>query len=56
MAIIELTREGRKMNRLHRYFHDQMLYAIGEEFSDDEMDYLLRCIRKLNTFFEEKSE
>ena len=56
VAIVELTREGRKMNRLHRYFHEQMLYAIEEEFSEEEMDYLLRCIRKLNTFFEEKSE
>ena len=56
VAIIELTREGRKMNRLHRYFHEQMLYAIGEEFSEEEMDYLLRCIRKLNAFFEDKSE
>ena len=56
VAIIELTREGRKMDRLHRYFHEQMLYAIGEEFSEDEMECLLRCIRKLNVFFEEKSE
>ena len=55
VAIVELTREGRKMNRLHRYFHEQMLYAIGEEFSEEEMDYLLRCIRKLNTFFEDKN-
>lgn len=56
VTIVELTREGRKMNRLHRYFHEQMLYAIEEEFSDEEMEYLIRCIRKLNTFFEEKSE
>ena len=56
VTFVELTREGRKMNRLHRYFHEQMLYAIEEEFSDEEMEYLIRCIRKLNTFFEEKSE
>ena len=56
VTFVELTREGRKMNRLHRYFHEQMLGAIGEEFSEEEMDYLLRCIRKLNAFFEEKSE
>ena len=56
MTFVELTREGRKMNRLHRYFHEQMLSAIGEEFSETEMEYLLRCIRKLNAFFEEKSE
>ena len=56
VTFVELTREGRKMNRLHRYFHEQMLSAIGEEFSEAEMEYLLRCIRKLNAFFEEKSE
>ena len=56
VAYVELTREGRKMNRLHRYFHEQMLGAIDEEFSEEEMEYLLRCIRKLNMFFKEKSE
>ena len=56
VTIVELTREGRKMNRLHRYFHEQMLNAIGEEFSEEEMDYLVRCIRKLNTFFDDKNE
>ena len=56
VTIVELTREGRKMNRLHRYFHEQMILSVGEEFSEEEMELLLRCIRKLNTFFEEKSE
>ena len=27
---------------------------IGREFDDEELDCLLRCIRKLNTFFEDK--
>jgi DNA-binding MarR family transcriptional regulator len=54
VAIIELTREGRKMNRLHRYFHEQMILSVCEEFSEEEMEYLIRCIRKLNGFFEEK--
>jgi DNA-binding MarR family transcriptional regulator len=44
------------MNRLHRYFHEQMILSVGEEFSEEEMELLLRCIRKLNTFFEDKSE
>jgi DNA-binding MarR family transcriptional regulator len=56
VTIVELTREGRKMNRLHRYFHEQMILSVGEEFSEEEMELLLRCIRKLNTFFEDKSE
>ncbi len=54
IAIIELTDEGRKMNRLHRFFHEQMILAIKHEFNDEEMEYLLRCIRKLNTFFADR--
>lgn len=54
IAIIELTAEGRRMNRLHRFFHEQIVLSIRNEFSEDEMDYLLRCIRKLNGFFAER--
>ncbi len=54
IAIIELTDEGRKMNRLHRFFHEQIVLSIGHEFDEEEMDYLLRCIRKLHAFFAER--
>lgn len=54
VAIIELTPAGKKMNRLHRFFHEQMVLSIRREFEDDEeLEYLLRCIRKLNAFFSE---
>ncbi len=55
VSIIELTREGRKMDRLHRYFHEQMVLDIREEFGDEEMEYLLRMTRKLNTFFTDRA-
>jgi DNA-binding MarR family transcriptional regulator len=54
VTMVELTPEGRKMNRLHRFFHEQMVLSVSHEFDDDEMDCLLRCIRKLNAFFEDK--
>ncbi len=54
IAIIELTAEGRKMNRLHRFFHEQMILSIKHEFDDEELECLLRCIRKLNTFFADR--
>ena len=53
IAIVELTAAGQKMNRLHRFFHEQIVLSIRREFDDEEMEYLLRCIRKLNTFFAE---
>ena len=55
IAIIELTAVGKKMNRLHRFFHEQMILSIGNEFSSEEMDCLLRCMRKLNEFFGERA-
>ncbi len=55
IAIIELTAEGKKMNRLHRFFHEQMILSIRHEFDDEEMDCLVRCIRKLNEFFDERA-
>lgn len=54
ITMVELTREGRRMNRLHRFFHEQMVLAVSHEFDDQELDCLLRCIRKLNVFFEDK--
>ncbi len=53
IAIIELTLEGRRMDRLHRFFHEQMVLSLRREFAPEEMEYLLRCIRKLNGFFAE---
>ena len=55
IAIIELTAVGKKMNRLHRFFHEQMILSLRHEFDDEEMDCLVRCVRKLNEFFEERA-
>lgn len=54
ITMVELTPEGRRMNRLHRFFHEQMVLSVSHEFDDVELDCLLRCIRKLNAFFEDK--
>jgi len=55
ITLIRLTDEGRRMNRLHRFFHEQMVFAIRNELCDDELESLLRCVRRLNTFFGEKT-
>ena len=55
IAIIELTAEGRKMNHLHHFFHEQMVMDIRRELTEEELDCLIRCVRKLNAFFEDRS-
>lgn len=52
--LISLTEEGAKMNRLHSFFHEQMIFAIRREFSEEEITLLYRLIVKLNEFFSEK--
>ena len=55
IAIIELTSEGRKMNHLHHFFHEQMVLNISDDLTEDELESLLRCVRKLKSFFEDRS-
>ena len=51
---VELTDEGRTMSRFHDYFHEQLIYAIKKQLTDEEMHCLCGCVKKLNTFFREK--
>lgn len=37
---ISLTDEGEKMNRLHRFFHEQMIFSLRKEFNEEELNYL----------------
>ena len=55
IAIIELTPEGRKMNHLHHFFHEQMVLDISRELTEEELECLFRCVRKLNAFFGDRS-
>lgn len=55
VVYIGLTREGRKMDRIHQFYHRQMLKSIQSEFNGEEIGYLLRCIRKLNQFFKDSN-
>jgi len=56
VIVVSLTDEGRRMDRIHSFFHEQMIFAIKDEFSDDEMEQLCRLVTRLNKFFREKTE
>lgn len=50
---VVLTKSGRKIDAVHRYFHQQMVRKISEGFSDEEKEVLLKGIQKLNKFFKQ---
>lgn len=55
-VLVKLTREGRKVNAGHQYFHENMVRNIIKEFDEDEQQALVRGIDKLNSFFRRKLE
>lgn len=56
MVFVKLTREGVRADIAHRYFHRQMIKAIGKTIPDHEKEVLLKCLQSLNAFFKEKAE
>lgn len=55
-TIISLTGEGRRIEKIHRLFHEKMVRNISREFDNPEKDILLSVITKLSDFFKEKVE
>lgn len=55
MVFVTLTRTGQKMDRVHRYFHEQMVRNISSEMDEEEKRILTMGVVKLNRFFKRKS-
>lgn len=52
---IYLTKEGKTINAVHTYFHEQMVRNISGEFTPGEKEVLIRAMQKLNSFFRRKT-
>ncbi len=50
MVHVKLTKEGRKVDEYHRAYHRSLVHAIETEFSEDEKEYLIRTILRLDNF------
>ena len=50
-VIVTLTKQGRKLNAAHRYFHEQMVRNIEKLLQPSERDGMLHGMRTLNQFF-----
>lgn len=53
VVFLNLTEKGRKAFFHHRDFHKKMIKSAVSNLTDDERDALLRCLTKLNNFFDE---
>jgi DNA-binding MarR family transcriptional regulator len=51
---VTLTRLGRKIDSMHRYFHEQMIRNVAKEIPEDEKEILLKAMLNLNGFFKQR--
>ncbi|MBP5609387.1 MAG: MarR family transcriptional regulator [Lachnospiraceae bacterium] len=56
VVLATLTEKGRKAFFHHRDFHKAMIHAAVRDLELDEMEALMNCLTKLNSFFEEKQK
>ena len=55
MVFLSLTNKGRKIDSVHRYFHEQMVRNVSSELSEDERNVLIKGIGGLNSYFKRKT-
>jgi DNA-binding MarR family transcriptional regulator len=55
VVLVILTEKGRKAFFHHRDFHKKMIRTIVRDLSEDEMKVLIRCMQKLDQFFERET-
>lgn len=54
MVYVKLTRNGRRVDEVHRRFHETMVESIADYLSVEERQTLTAGIVKLNSFFKDK--
>ena len=51
VVLVTLTEKGRKAFFHHRDFHRKMIHTIIRDLDEEEMQTLIKCLGKLDTFF-----
>lgn len=54
IVYVSLTRQGRRIDSAHRYFHESMVRSIIRDMTDSEMQALYKGVMKLDTFLKEQ--
>ena len=48
---VQLTRDGRRVDAYHQYYHRMMTKRIAQDITEEEKEMLLRAVRNLNAHF-----
>jgi MarR family transcriptional regulator len=56
VVYITLTRLGKKMDSVHKYFHEQMIRSINKELNPKEKEIFLKGLKGINDYFNSKTE
>lgn len=56
VVYVKLTRLGKKVDSVHRYFHEQMIRTISRQLDDEEKKVLYKGVKALNEFFNKMAE
>ena len=54
IVYVSLTRMGKKIDSVHRYFHESMVRSIIRDMSEEEQQALYKGIMKLDQFLKEQ--
>ena len=54
IVYVSLTRQGRRIDSAHRYFHESMVRSIIRDMTESEMQALYKGLMKLDTFLKEQ--
>lgn len=54
VVYVKLTRNGKRVDAVHRRFHETMVKSIAAGLSEEEKNALTKGVAKLNAFFNEK--
>lgn len=52
VVLVSLTEKGRKAFFHHRDFHKKMIKSIVSDLEEEEMKVLIRCLQRLEVFFD----
>lgn len=56
VVYVRLTKLGKKIDSVHRYFHQQMIRAISSRLEEEEKAVLYKGVKALNEFFRVQAE